>query len=311
MEHPSFFRILAVFSVLISVLGMVSCENQSGTASGSKANSPPSIKGVRIFPEKPVRGYDLSLSIEAQDPNGDTITYEYQWNRNEQEIPRGTHSILDHNTFKKGDLIRVKVTPNDGKARGAPFLSSPVKVLNSLPVIQEVRIEPRVPVVSDSLKVFCRSDDKDGDFVYFTYQWETNGVVLTEERGEVLDRGRFKKGDSITVTVTPDDREVLGVPKRSDPVIISNSLSVIISSSPSRLEGNLYSYQVKANDPDNDPITFTLVAGPKGMKIDKSSGLIQWEVRKGDKGVFPVEIEASDPDGAKSIQTYTLTLEVR
>ncbi len=41
------------------------------------------------------------------------------------------------------------------------------------------------------------------------------------------------------------------------------------------------------------------------MKIDSQSGLIQWEIRKEDRGDFPVEIEASDSEGAKSLQKYT------
>ena len=59
-----------------------------------------------------------------------------------------------------------------------------------------------MPYVTDDLKVSVKSSDPDGDFVYYTYQWEKNGVILSEERKEILEKGRFKKGDSITVTVT-------------------------------------------------------------------------------------------------------------
>ena len=38
----------------------------------------------------------------------------------------------------------------------------------------------------------------------------------------------------------------------------------------------LYTYDVDANDPDGDTLTFSLDAAPAGMSIDTASGLIQW-----------------------------------
>jgi hypothetical protein len=111
--------------------------------------------------------------------------------------------------------------------------------------------------------------------------------------------------------VTPDDREAQGPPKKSDPVIISNSAPMITSSPPNSVEGMTYLYQVKADDPDNDPITFTLKSAPKGMEIEKETGLIRWVIRKEDRGTHAIEIEASDGEGGRSLQRYTLTVELK
>ena len=96
------------------------------------------------------------------------------------------------------------------------------------------------------------------------YQWEKNGEVIPEEKGPVLERGQFKKGDSITVIIIPDDREIQGHPKKSEPVLISNSPPIIHSSPPDTLEGT--DLQVSGEGqviPDQDPVTFTLKSGPK------------------------------------------------
>jgi hypothetical protein len=308
---PSFFRIIAILSLLMSISGIVSCEKEKGTGPGSRVNIPPVVSAARILPENPTQQNDVAVSIEAEDPDGDPVTYEFQWMKNDGDLPGQNSNSLKNSNFKKGDLLRVKVTPSDGKGKGSTFLSSPVKVLNTPPVLQEVWIEPRVAFASDPLKALCKSDDKDGDFVYFTYQWEKNGVLISEEKASVLEPGRFKRGDSLTVTVTPDDRDILATPKKSGPVVISNSPPVIISSPPPHTAGNSYLYQVKVDDPDNDAVTFALKSGPKGMKIDSPSGLIRWEIRKEDKGVFPIEIEASDSEGAKSLQRYSLTVEFK
>jgi hypothetical protein len=302
-------KILAVFLVLF--LGVLACEKGKEKEVKIKTNSPPVITSLSILPEKPYKGSDLSLIIQSQDPDRDPITYTYEWLNNDEEILGQKQNTLKSGNFKKGDLIRAKVTPSDGKVNGTPFLSVPTKILNSPPVIEEVWIEPQLAYVTDQLKTRLKSFDPDGDFIYFTYQWEKNGVILDGEREDFLERGRLKKGDSIALIVTPEDRETLGIPKKSERLIISNSPPLILSSPPTSVEKTTYIYQVRANDPDQDPITFALKSGPKGMEMDKKTGLIKWEIRKEDVGTHSIEIEVSDDAGAKSTQRYTLTINFR
>ncbi len=297
--------------LLICIAGIVSCEGKKSSTSASQTNSPPVIVSVSILPEKPTMGNELSLSIQSKDAEGDPITYQYQWIKNDEEITGENQPVLKSGKFRKGDFIRVKVTPSDGKVTGTSFLSSPVRIQNSPPAIGEVWIEPRVAYVNDNLKATAKSSDPEGDFIYYIYQWEINGSILDGERKETLEKGRFKRGDSVSVIVTPDDRESLGTPKRSEPLLISNSPPQIVSSPPTSVEKTTYLYQVKVSDADNDPIMFILKSGPKGMGIDRKTGLIRWEIRKEDKGTYPVEIEASDSEGARSIQRYTLTIDFK
>jgi hypothetical protein len=239
------------------------------------------------------------------------VTYHYQWIKNNEEIAGEDKNILKSGSFKKGDFIQVKVIPSDEKVDGNPFLSALVKILNSPPVIQEVRIEPRMAYINDQLKVQVKSYDIDGDSVDYIYQWGKNGAVLTEEKTEVLEKGRFKKGDSIAVTVTPNDGESQGISKKSEAITILNSPPIIVSSPPTSVEGNDYTYQVKAYDPDNEPIFFALKSAPKGMEIDKETGLVRWAIRGQDRGTHSIEIEASDKEGAKSFQRFVLNIEIR
>ena len=309
----SWVKILTVFVFLFPFVISISCERQKAAEPPykTKANSLPTITSVTILPERPNRENDLSLVIQSQDTDGDLVNYRYQWIKNDIEIAGESGNVLKAGSFRKGDMSQVRVIPSDGKGDGKPFLSNPVKILNATPVVGEVWIEPKIPTIQNDLKVHEKSTDADGDSIFFSYQWEKNGSPLMDERKDMLERVRFKKGDSISVTIVPDDREIMGSPKKSEPVKISNSPPTIISSPPTSIEGTKYVYQVKANDPDNDPVTFALKSGPKGMGIDPKLGLLQWQIHKEDKGTHSIEIQVSDNEGAKSYQQYTLAIEVR
>lgn len=303
--------VIAFSLASLFLAGNLSCGRQEGTGTTLLKNSPPRITSVRVLPENPDTKSVFNLLIESYDPDNDRVLYRYQWLKNDEGIAGENKEILRGIRLKIGDLIRVKVTPSDGKIEGEPFLSSPVKVVLSPEIIEEVRIEPRIAYSNCDLKAFVKSHGSDGDSVNYSYKWEKNGVVLSEENTEVLAQGRFKRGDTIAVTVTPHDVESEGMPRRSEPVTIANGPPIITSSPPHKANGNIYTYQVTANDPDNDPIVFVLKTAPKGMEIDKETGLVRWEIRKEDQGTQSIEIQTSDSEGAKSFQRFTLSIELR
>jgi hypothetical protein len=300
-----------LFFLLFLLSTVLSCSGQQEGEFQAKTNLPPVVTSVTISPNKPNKESDLSLFVQSQDTGRGPVTFRYQWIKNDEEIPGRNEIMLKSGNFKKGDLIQAKVTPSDGTTEGNPFLSQSVKILNSPPVIQEVWIEPKVARVTDRLKAIVKGSDPDGDSISYLYKWEKNGIVLSGEDTGILESNRFKKGDSITVTVTPNDGEASGKPKTSDAIIVANSPPVITSSPPATTDGNIYTYHVVANDADNDPIIFTLKTAPKGMEIDKETGIIRWEIQKRDQGPQLIEIEATDPEGAKSFQRFNLSFEFK
>jgi len=300
---------ILTFPFLLLFFGgmLLSCGGQQEGEFQTKADSPPVVTSVRILPIDPNKESELSLLIQTQNSIRSPMTFRYQWVKNDEEIPGENRSTLKCENFMKGDLIRVKVTPSNGKTDGALYLSKPVKIINSLPVIQEVWIEPKVARVTDCLKAIVKSSHPDGASTRYLYKWEKNGIVLSEEDTGSLEPNRFKKRDSISVTVTPTDGEASGIPKKSEAITILNSPPTITSTPPAATEGRVYTYHVVANDPDNDPVILTLKTAPKGMEIDKETGIIRWEIQERDQEAQLIEIEASDPEGAKSFQRFTLT----
>ena len=58
--------------------------------------------------------------------------------------------------------------------------------------------------------------------------------------------------------------------------------------------GQPYQSQMTAVDPDNDPLTFSLLEAPAGMTIDSTSGLIRWTPSGAQQGYYYVTVRVTD-----------------
>ena len=68
-----------------------------------------------------------------------------------------------------------------------------------------------------------------------------------------------------------------------------------------------YAYQATAADPDSDPLTFALLAGPVGMTVDPASGKVTWSPQTGDLGNQTVLLQVDDGHGGMAQQQYTVS----
>jgi KaiC/GvpD/RAD55 family RecA-like ATPase len=60
------------------------------------------------------------------------------------------------------------------------------------------------------------------------------------------------------------------------------------------IAGSPFDYQVKATDPDNDTLTYSLEQAPSGMAIDPKTGVITWTPGQGQVGNYTVVVNVSD-----------------
>jgi hypothetical protein len=286
---------------------------QGGRETGGKAavssspgetNHPPRLTRVEIVPSEPDLQSMLTVAIQAEDPDQDTVTYRYRWSVNKKEV--GDRPILSLKGFRQEDLVSVEVTPSDGKAEG-PSLSGPtVKIGNHPPIVTKIVLLPMEPKVGEAVKAQVEGRDEEGDTIYYGYQWEINGQPVEGVAGDLLDGTLIHSADQIRVLVTPSDSFDTGTQTASRPIAVINQPPEIISSPTSEINENQYRYQVVARDPDGDQIEYLLDGGPPGMGLDPMSGLLVWKVEMLAQGTVPVTIRAIDKKGGKSIQQFTL-----
>jgi hypothetical protein len=74
------------------------------------------------------------------------------------------------------------------------------------------------------------------------------------------------------------------------------------------LAGSQYVYDLKANDPDRDPLSYRLLTGPQDMTIDVHSGRLIWNPIAGDKGNQNITVQVQDNRGGKAEQSFVLSV---
>jgi putative Ig domain-containing protein len=297
-----------VLGIVIAVLCSFACtKHESNQASGTVPvqGAPEAVEKsetlssgglpVKILPEKPTVMTDLQVVFTCSG----NVTFE--WRKNNQTLAAETTGWLLKNQFVKGDEVAVIV-----KCPGSEGTAS-VTIGNSPPSILSVPFSPPDIHAGVDITVKPVGYDPDGDDVGFIYKWSVNGNEVQND-SPVLTADHFKRGDKVSLTVIPYDRNGKGTPFVSTNLVIPNGAPRILSSPPQEMHGDIYTYPVVAEDPDGDPLTFSLVTAPEGMTIDSHTGEIKWPITEKSSGDHVVEIAVEDPAGMKTTQTYTLTI---
>ncbi|MEE9252212.1 MAG: Ig domain-containing protein [Thermodesulfobacteriota bacterium] len=162
----------------------------------------------------------------------------------------------------------------------------------------------------DGFRATVYAEDADGDEITILYQWSLNGDELIGEESDELDwREVFKKGDELTLQAIPTDGYNEGVWKAQGSIKIPNTPPRITSIPQGRMERGVFTYEVEAEDLDNDDIEFTLKNAPKGMSVEPATGKITWNFLENKAtGTYKVTVAARDDDGGSATQELTLTI---
>jgi hypothetical protein len=157
---------------------------------------------------------------------------------------------------------------------------------------------------TDIIKVIAEGTVREGNTVTFKYEWTKNN----EPAGETDSIKEFKRGDKLSVKITPFDGKEYGQSKTLS-TEIKNTTPRVIEHAEIKIDNNLLAYQVKAFDPDGDPLAYSLIEAPEGMTIDETSGLIKWPVDPGSYGKkYGIKVKISDNHGGEVVYSLNLSL---
>ena len=196
----------------------------------SLSNSLPSAEAVTLSPPMVYEGQEIQCSVEGEkDIDGDVITWNYAWTRNDIPIPGAIAATLTSEDFGRDDLIRCIATPYDGFDLGMAIASDPLTIQNSAPSLAGVTLSPESGPRS---QVFtCAGVDLEDinpeDAPIITYAWfqstpSGTATLLEGEVGSTLSAEMLTPGDLLTCRGTPTDGTLEGEAQISESVSILN-----------------------------------------------------------------------------------------
>ncbi|GAM10729.1 protein sidekick-2 [Geobacter sp. OR-1] len=178
---------------------------------------------------------------------------------------------------------------------------------NSEPVISSTPVTSAVELHPYSYQVIAA--DPQGDPLSYTLVTAPAGMTVSAT-GLLTWTPTVIQYGANPVTVRASDGSLSA--EQSFTIDVGYNQTPVISSSPVTVaaDGAAYSYQVVASDPDNDPLTYSLIAAPSGMTVS-ASGLLSWTPTKAqaDAGSHPVSLQVSD-GSLSAIQEFTVTVSV-
>jgi hypothetical protein len=311
-EFRALFHLPAVLvlpAILLILSGCLS-RGDSDSRTSSPINHPPVVKLVSILPSPLTLSGPLTIQVEAQDPDLNTIEFRYRWLVNGNVLTGQTRETLPPELLKRGDQVIVEVTPFDGMVEGAPFRSASVPVMNTAPILSHLSVDIDHEAQGGRLLAKVDVVDPDSDPVSVVYRWRKDEKVLKEGEENTLPITGLTAKDLIQVDVTASDGNTDGAATLSARFTMSNSSPTILSKPSLSPNGNLFEYLVQASDPDGDPITYGLEVSPPGMTIDERTGRIHWTVTPEAKGSYRIRVVAKDSQGGFAAQEFDLSVNV-
>jgi len=280
---------------------------RAGQAVGT-SNHSPVVKTVSILPNPLNLSGPISVRVEAQDLDQQTMVFRYRWLVNGHVMSGQTLNSLPAHLLKRGDQVAVEVIPFDGITEGTPFQSVPVTVPNTAPIISNVSVDLDHDVQGRRLLAKVDVADPDHDSITLTYRWRKNEKLLKEGEDNALDVADLTAKDTVNVEVTASDGTPHGNTTVSERFTLTNSSPSIVSSPTSLPRGDRYEYLVRATDPDGDPLIYALEVSPPGMTIEADTGQIHWMISPETTGSQRVRVVAKDPQGGFATQDFDLSL---
>jgi hypothetical protein len=300
-----------MYTLLLSVFIFftIACTSEKPGATGKQLSS-----GERLTAKSEAltgkTGSDHVLEITPQNAGREAVFFavpkdfnladgQIEWRVNGWAVPGATSSQFSASDLKRGDVVQVSV-----RRPGLIAVSNTVEIINSPPVITSMRIMPEVFKPGDVIYADALANDVDGDTVTITYEWTLNGQPVGTGRELAA---KVKRRDKISVKATPND----GIDSGPVAVLdheIANMPPVITDHKEFTFDGTTYTYQVKASDPDGDPLSYSLETAVPGMTINEKTGLLKWAVPPDFTGVQGATVVVKDDNGGAAQYTVKITI---
>lgn len=271
-------------------------------------NSPPSIDSVP--PTEASIGQRYTYSVRASDIDGDTVTYSLYNAPSGMFFNSATGRIQWTPSENQVGSWNVTFTASDGHG-GTAFQSYVLVVRANVP--------NRAPTITSSPTYFAVSGqpytysvaavDPDGQALQFQLLSFPAGMTIDSDTGLLIWTPSVDQNGQHAISVAAVDPYGLGSLQSFTLNVRGVNHAPAINSTPvtSAVPETVYRYDVRASDPDQEPLTYRLGNAPAGMAID-AVGRISWITANATTGTYPVQVIVADGLGGTATQSFNITV---
>jgi hypothetical protein len=262
---------IAAAALATAALATAGCRPGPKEAAG---NRPPAITEARIQPDQPSFDSQITLKVSGSDPDGDQVSYRVEWLVNGVSKTFGSSLILSTRGLAVGDRISARIQPTDGLADGEWYLTQEVELWPKVLTLDSLKIEPS-PLVSGLEQVRAVPFAAGGvrlEQLRFVCRWTLDGKVLNDS-GMSIAVPPLKAGQKVVVEAAPIVGIKKGHPFRMMATVVG-APPVVKSIDYISQDSLRYVYRVEAEDPNSEPLVFSIVTAPPGVAIDAGNGTV-------------------------------------
>ncbi|MFT3883602.1 MAG: putative Ig domain-containing protein [Gemmatales bacterium] len=298
---------LGVHTVVIQAMDpKLAIATQTFTLNVRGSNTPPVILSSAVTEAAVSQAYEYR--VRAQDAEGDVLTYALPIAPVGMIIDSATGIISWTPSTGQVGSFSVQVTASDGQGGVAT---------QDFTVIVSGTARNRPPVITSLPNLKASVDrpyqyqvaatDPEGDTLLYALLSGPVGMGIDTNTGLVTWTPTPAQLGSHLVTIGARDSAGVYGQQTFRITVIENQAPVITSlPATTGLTGTLYRYDVGANDPDGDTLTYSLVQFQAGMTIDQS-GRISWNVPLA-QGTVQIAVNVADSRGGVAEQTFNITI---
>jgi hypothetical protein len=272
-------------------------------------NSSPTAPVVDVTPDFPLTTDDLTCTVTSPstDPDEDTVTYTYEWYKNDVLQPGLTTTTtalsvtIDSSNTAEGEVWKCVVTPNDGTEDG-PTDQDEVTIgtiPNSPPVLDT--IGNKIVDEKTLLSFTATATDPDVPAQTLTFSLgpgAPSGTSITSAGAFTWTPTEAQGPGSYVVRIIVSDGSLTDYEDITVTVNEVNLPPVLSPIGPKTVSvGNLLQFTVTASDPDLPVQTLTFSASnlPWGATFNPTTRVFSWTPTSGQDGVYPsVHFEVTD-----------------
>jgi len=204
---------------------------------------------LEITPAVPVTDSVLTVVVDANDPDGDTLTTTFKWfvDNNDGLGPVQVIGVTGDTligNFGKGDFVSAEVTVDDGRGLSATKTET-VEIANSAPVLTSCQMIPSQGGVGTDFTAVAAGlfdpDVEDAANAYINVQWQMRfGPIWSDIPGETsltmqscIERAtpgspyNCRRGNMLRATCTPTDGQTEGIEYASASLTLTNQAPYI------------------------------------------------------------------------------------